>query len=61
MAGSDASLEGIDLIKEVIKKYNATNPIAKVVVTHGYSRDNIGFGWTNGVFMEFYNIEHGIH
>jgi alpha,alpha-trehalase len=45
----------------IIEKYNAINPVADVVVTHGYTRNNIGFGWTNGVFMDFYNIEHGIH
>jgi alpha,alpha-trehalase len=35
----------------IIEKYSATNPVADVQVTSGYSKAQIGFGWTNGVYV----------
>lgn len=35
------------------EKYNAVTRSSEVAVTAGYSANVIGFGWTNGVFLEF--------
>jgi len=35
------------------EKYNAVNRTTEAAVTAGYSINVVGFGWTNGVFLEF--------
>jgi alpha,alpha-trehalase len=35
------------------EKYNALNGTTEAAVTSGYSINVVGFGWTNGVFLEF--------
>jgi len=36
----------------IIEKYSAINPTQDVQVTSGYSKPQVGFGWTNGVYVE---------
>ncbi|MDP4014652.1 MAG: trehalase family glycosidase [Candidatus Nanopelagicales bacterium] len=36
----------------IIEKYSATNPAEQVQVTSGYSKPQVGFGWTNGVYVD---------
>ncbi|HJO93861.1 MAG TPA: trehalase family glycosidase [Victivallales bacterium] len=39
----------------IIEKYLAYNPLGEVKVTTGYAANNAGFGWTNGMYMYFFN------
>jgi len=35
------------------EKYNVTDPDKPAVVSAGYKANGVGFGWTNGVYLEF--------
>ena len=39
----------------IVEKYNALNPLVSVKISHGYSATVVGFGWTNALFIDFYN------
>lgn len=39
--------------KTIREKYNAVTRSSDVAVTAGYNANVVGFGWTNGVFLEF--------
>ena len=36
----------------IVEKYNVVTGSSQVQVTAGYRRNQIGFGWTNGVYLE---------
>ena len=36
----------------IIEKYDSLNPVKDVQVTSGYSKPQVGFGWTNGVYLD---------
>ena len=36
----------------IIEKYSSLNPVQDVQVTSGYSKPQVGFGWTNAVYLE---------
>jgi alpha,alpha-trehalase len=37
----------------IVEKYNALTRSSESHVTAGYNINVVGFGWTNGVFLEF--------
>ena len=39
------------------EKYNVTDPEQPVVVSAGYKANGVGFGWTNGVYLEFVALQ----
>ncbi|ODN43713.1 trehalase family glycosidase [Piscirickettsia litoralis] len=38
----------------IIEKYNVISPVKEIDATRGYSKAQVGFGWSNAVYMLFY-------
>jgi alpha,alpha-trehalase len=38
------------------EKYNVVNGSANVAVATGYKSDVVGFGWTNGVYLQMHGL-----
>lgn len=43
------------------EKYNVVTGSSQVQITHGYKSNEIGFGWTNGVYLEMQNLLSVLH
>jgi alpha,alpha-trehalase len=48
-------LQNFERDKTIREKYNVVTRSSETQVTAGYSANVIGFGWTNGVFLELLN------
>ncbi|MGH9605687.1 MAG: trehalase family glycosidase [Terracidiphilus sp.] len=43
----------------MVEKYNVLQSNANVTVTAGYKTNQVGFGWTNGVYLKMEELIHG--
>ncbi len=48
-------LEDFERTKTLFEKYDVVSRASKTRIRVGYKENVIGFGWTNGVFLEFLN------
>ena len=49
---SSMVLENFERTKTIREKYDVVIRTSKTHIVEGYKRNVIGFGWTNGVFLE---------
>ena len=45
-------LENFERTKTIREKYDVVTRTSKTHIVEGYKQNVIGFGWTNGVFLE---------